>query len=461
MDSTRNTRASLGRDTQPIAFQPLPPVAPNSLIYYRGPDIDMASARWIKDLISASGISSAVIEHEESQGAARAQLAGALRRLDGDGQLMLDMHGLHEANHHVVEAGIDTRHAMPTVELLAWALRNMKRPSSASGLPVLHLISCHIGTMRREIVPGTPLWRSAYFVLYSGKKDTSSGQFASSLKTMLRYLQHCKERQRQADPLRMFLLAGMCRGDCMTLLGGELSGPVSWHAPKRPTDFVRGAGFADNLDACADDLDRLAQAARTTLPEEEALVPSANEAMADIFHTRLARDDGPALNILLRRRPDLRDLPCGDGKLPMHFAATDHACAAVSQLALKGACISERDADGNTALILAATQEIDPADIPRAKKMLEQLIALGADPNEVDGRGYSALLCAVEARRADAVEVLLEQGANHHVRHGDVSPLTIARANKDVRIIALLAAADMRARTASRTRLPQAGGSGE
>lgn len=450
MDSTRNTRSSLVHDTQPVVFQPLPAEAPNSLIYYRGPDIDMASANWIKGMIMDTGIGSVVIEHAQSQASARAQLAGALKRLSADGHLMLDMHGLQEGNHHVVEAGIDMRRAMPTVDLLSWALRKIKRPPSASSLPVLHLISCHVGTVRRELVPGSPLWRSAYFVLYAGKQDICSVQFASALKTTLRYLQHCRERQQVPDPLRMFLLAGMCRGDCITLLGGELSGPVTWHAPKRPEDFLRGTGFADNLDACADDLDRLALAARMTRPEEEALVPSVGEAVADIFYTRIARDDGPALNTLLRRHPALRDLRSGEGMLPMHYAALDHACSAVSQLALKGAQVSARDAKGDTALILAATQDIDSADVPRAKKMLEHLIGLGANPNEADARGYSVLLCAVEARRADAVEVLLAHGADHHFSHGGVSPLALARANKDVRIIALLAAADMRARASAR-----------
>ncbi len=78
--------------------------------------------------------------------------------------------------------------------------------------------------------------------------------------------------------------------------------------------------------------------------------------------------------------------------------------------------------------------------------MLEHLIGLGADPNEVDGRGYSVLLCAVEARRADAVEVLLAHGADHQFSHGGLSLPGIARANRDVRIIALLAAASMRSR---------------
>lgn len=456
MDSTGHTRPQRVRDTQPLNFQPLPAATPNHLIYYRGPDIDAASAQWIKNLITDSGLSSEVIEHEQSRTSARTQLASAIRRLEVDGQLMLDMHGLHEGKHHVVDAGIDGRAAMPTVDLLAWALQKMKRPAAASNLPVLHLMSCHGGTVRRDVVPGSPLWRSAYFVLYAGKKDICAEQFASSLRTTLRYLQYCKERLQAPDPLRLFLLAGMCRGDCMTLLGGELSGPVTWHAPKQPDEFRRSGSFADSLEACADDLDRLALAARMTAPQEEALVPSADETVADIFHTRLARDDGPALNTLLRRHPELRDLRCRAGMLPLHYAALDHACAAVTQLALKGAQLSARDANGDTALILAASQEIEPADVPRAKKMLEHLIGLGADPNEVDGRGYSVLLCAVEARRADAVEVLLAHGADHQFSHGGLSLPGIARANRDVRIIALLAAASMRSRV-----VPQDGSANE
>ncbi len=237
MDSTGHTRPSLVRDTQPLAFQPLPAATPHGLIYYRGPDIDATSAQWIKDLIAHSGLSSEVIEHEQSQASARRQLASALARLTADGQLILDMHGLHEGAHHVVDAGIDERRSMPTVDLLSWALQKMKRPAAARHLPVLHLMSCHGGTVRREVVPGSPLWRSAYFVLYAGKKDVCAEQFASSLRTTLRYLQYCKERLQAPDPLRLFLLAGMCRGECMTLLGGELSGPVTWHAPKRPEEF--------------------------------------------------------------------------------------------------------------------------------------------------------------------------------------------------------------------------------
>jgi len=97
----------------------------------------------------------------------------------------------------------------------------------------------------------------------------------------------------------------------------------------------------------------------------------------------------------------------------MNIVWNENAVQGVERLLARGADVNQRDASGTTALMLAAPQGSLP--------LVRLLLAKGADPNLVNARGESALSCARYYHHSEAVTVLLEHGAKE-----DLSPQAVA-----------------------------------
>jgi ankyrin len=91
------------------------------------------------------------------------------------------------------------------------------------------------------------------------------------------------------------------------------------------------------------------------------------------------------------------------GATPLHRAATD--AAKVRLLIEHGAEVNARSLLDNTPLILAARRH-------GAAPVLEQLIARGADVNDANRHGITALMAAAAADDIESVRLLLRHGAN-------------------------------------------------
>lgn len=409
---------------------------PSNFIYYRGPGTGSGQVEWLTMKLSGSRMSRAMIQYQSAPEAAGAQLALSLRRLESGGQVYFDIHGGIRQT-HVVWAGIHQDAVIPTTTLMSWALAEIGARDAVR--PVFHFSSCHAKALCNEVKPGSALWKAAYCIIYSSKRETSLAHYSASMSAALGYLERCKERQLTPDPLKLFQLAGMRRGDCMTLLGGELEGPVSFHAPKGPEDLRADTRVSGHVQASESDLALLADHALSA--EDFSLLPPVEVAVADMLQARLARDDAWTVRSILLTRPHLRDAVDNCGFSPLHSCAMMYAVTSAHYLVSIGADVSVRDPDGFTPLLFTVMNEADDEKINKADEMVDLLLEAGADPNETDNSGRSALMWAVEAKRAGAVAKLLRHKADPHYQHEGVTALAIARKNKDTRTIALLFAA--------------------
>ena len=62
--------------------------------------------------------------------------------------------------------------------------------------PFIHILSCEAKALADEIKPGTPLWQSGWFILYSSSKTTSLNHLGYSLEVTASYLELCKASRR-------------------------------------------------------------------------------------------------------------------------------------------------------------------------------------------------------------------------------------------------------------------------
>ena len=99
---------------------------------------------------------------------------------------------------------------------------------------------------------------------------------------------------------------------------------------------------------------------------------------------------------------------------PLHQAATYGSVEAADRLLAAGADPDARDVDGETPLHRAA---FNLRDSPSGSDMVKHLIEGGADPDLADSqRGRTPLNLAAVMDNQDAIEPLLEAGANTHIQ---------------------------------------------
>jgi hypothetical protein len=424
MIPTSRTHLSPPKETQPVHYQALPP-SETKLLYCTGPDIDSDSSQWLRQMMISTGMPLQTMRSQANQARAGQHVSQALRELASDGQVFLDMHGLYSDKHRV-RSGWAGSEVSPTGEMLMRLVQqlpqaeNSKNGSHDGAKPVFHLISCQSGGLRNDLQPGTPSWRAAYVITYANKKGSSSvTQYSSAFTVVMRYLQRCQQSQQAVNPIKLFLLAGLRRGDCMSLLGGELHQALVWHAPKAAADLDDSNDCFSSLRGDPADVARLIDLVDTLSHEERALLPPLQQATKDIFAARLSRHDKASMRSILRTERDLIRQADVLGDCPVHHAVEDNSPQDVNFLLLNGASLKDKTVDGFTPLMLMA----------QAGKieMLEHLLDLGADPNELHASGNSVLMLAIRAGNLLAVSLLLARGADPHYHYGVDSVLSVAR----------------------------------
>jgi ankyrin repeat protein len=97
---------------------------------------------------------------------------------------------------------------------------------------------------------------------------------------------------------------------------------------------------------------------------------------------------------------ELDDRSCLDGHTPLIRAVMSDDIEAVRYLIAKHADVQCMNADGRTPLTLASTEA-----------MASMLLAHGAEPNQTDEHGRTALSYAVERRAQALIRLFLDQGA--------------------------------------------------
>jgi hypothetical protein len=414
------------------------------LLFYRGPGIDSSAADHLQQFISDSGIKFGHVRCENPSSPAWVLALMQILRLSPGGHAIFNLHGLINGQ-HLVKAGMYPGHPLDStlnvLSSLQYQTHALTMAPAVSDRPSFHFISCGIGSFRNELIPGSIQWKSSWVFLYSGKRMVScTEQQMQALKSGIRYLRLCDRQERRADPVKFFILAGLRRGDCMTLLGGDLEGPVTWHAPKDLADLETPERVAELLDAHPKDLARFAKAMRDLTDEEIHLLPPVEDSLEDILFSRVAHKDHIGVGNIIATRPDFAKMRALCKLNLLLLAVIVHHPGMVDLLLRSGAHEIPKDTVINSPFIYSLTMGILPGKIASMIKIMELFINYGSDPNECNTSGAPALICAIQANRADAVEVLLAHQARPDATFEDKSALQFAIDGGNTKIINLLKA---------------------
>lgn len=421
------------------AQTPLPTI---KLLFYRGPGINLHAAEHLQQFIEDTGIKFAEVRCENPFAPVWSLTSMLMGSLSPGGHAIFNMHGFNQGQ-HFVNAGICPAHP---IELTLNVLSNLQQRThtlamapAVSDRPSFHFISCGIGSFRNEFIPGSTQWKSSWVFLYSGKRMISfTEQQMQALKSGIRYLRLCDQQDRRTDPVKFFILAGLCRGDCMTLLGGDLEGPVTWHAPKELADLETPERVADLLDAHPKDLARFAKAMRDLAEEEKHLLPPVHASLEDLLVSRVAHKDIAGVGKIIAAYPDFFKVRAQCKLHLLNCALFSPHPGMVDLLLRSGALATPKNTAFESPFILAVSRLIPPDKIASMIKIMELFIKYGSDPNECNLNGVPALICAIAANRSDAVEVLLARGAKADAMFKDKSALQFATDLGNTKIIHLL-----------------------
>ena len=323
--------------------------------------------------------------------------------------LMLNVHGRSNGSKgqrsHRFVAGSSERREFFTKQWLEKLLCPSAEAINSETIPFVHVLSCRSKALAEEIKPGTPLWKSGWFILYSSTKVTSVNHFGASLEVMASYLQLCESNDVQAHPLTLFYLAGLARGDCMTLLGGNLQLPLTLHAPKSQRDLERSRSIklceGNTLDKA-----RLLLAGIELSSHESSLLPDPNDdfLLAQLLATRIERGDMVAVKKIVKDNPKLLNHQQVVGTLPLATIVKNNDPEQMKWMLNQGANINATDSDGYSLLFFALEFQ--------NTSMLEFLLSNGANPNCPNHESITPLIAAIANGRTKAAELLIKYGAD-------------------------------------------------
>ncbi len=425
-------------ETQPIAARAIK----TRFVTLYGSEMEDATVAFIERLLSGSSLLPKVVDASKLTAAEAVKAVAS--DLDRKGHLLLCVHGVTAgiaglenyapANEHFSTVSDVCRSTIPTDTLIQMVVDELGiKPSridaGRSSLPFIYLFSCHSRAVSQQIDPDDELWRRAHLLILSSSHQTNLLSYGQAISGAIAYVDHCQRTLQEVDPLKLFFFAGFSRGDCITLMGGRLSAPLVWHAPKSEKDQCR----LDTVSGSAEDLQRFHEAVSTLSATEWRLLPK--PLLSEVLCNRITHDDAEGLRRLLQAHPELRDAPARFDARPLLFAAEMLAEDCVAELLAAGADPNTRDADGKTALMECVRYET------WAEGCMDVLLRYGADPNLQDDAGKTALILACRERHDKAMQRLLQHGAQVNIQEVQgFSPITYAAKQGDVKALSLLLA---------------------
>ncbi len=406
-------------------------------IYLYDKEIDPNSVKFCKRIAKLSHLQTHVLEFDSAKASISAvgELFG--KHKEKSNHLLVHVHGHStgvkglRSHRFTLDADTPTERENVTREWLEnLLLHNSDTPqaSTTKEKPFIHVLSCTAKVLADEIKPGTPLWQSGWFILYSSTKTTSLNQMGYSLEATASYLELCNSKDVQADPLTLFYLAGMARGDCLTLLGGDLQQPLTLHAPKSLHDLEHVSSIK-LLEGSPPDKARILLAGIELSREERSLLPSSNDEglIVQLLAARVKREDKKAIKNILKSNSKLINRPQIVGTLPLASVVENNNPYMLLWMLKQGANINATDIDGNTALFSA----ISLNDTFLLKFLLEHK----ADPNCPNHENVTPLFIAIDNDKTQAAELLIQYGADiTYIDDGD-TPLTLAVSKGQLSIV--------------------------
>lgn len=426
-------RRALPRETQPLELRALRP----RFVALYDDGLSDQSLRFIEKLLINRSFAGELINGSGLTAAQAIEKVSA--KLGKEGHFLICAHGVNrrsthrpdKVTHHLcLESEAPTSTPTKSIvrmlvdQLHAKAVRN-DQPGRT--LPFVYLYSCHAGTLRRQIKPGSNLWKQANILIFSGTQRTSILSSGNSMAGAIAYVDHCQRTLRAVDPMKLLFFAGINRGDCVTLMGGELQAPLVWHAPKSEKDQQH----IDNLSGEGKDKQRFAEVVGQLSAAERRLLPEAS--LMEVLYNRISKDDSLRLRALLAAHPELLHEVSPLGESLLMIAAEMQSSACLLELLEAGSDPNQQNMHGETPLM--ETVRYDTCQL----RDVERLLDWGADLNFANTEGYTALMLACERGHIDAVRLLIKRGANLHLQEkGGYAALMSAVLSKDSAIVALL-----------------------
>lgn len=296
---------------------------------------------------------------------------------------------------------------VPTKTLLASLVNQLGTATAHASrsnreLPFIYLFSCGAGSLRDEISPDSEIWKRANLMIFAGKRSTSMHSSAKSFTGAVTYVDHCQRNNEPVEPMKLLFLAGVNRGDSVTFMGGELSAPLVWRAPKS----IKDQSNIWNLRGNPEDISRFGQTTGTLLPEEFDCLPQASP--LEVLYNRMQRNDTERARAMLEKQPELANMTTVSGTSPITDAIICGSSTFVRMLLEAGADSNTSSDNGDTPLIVAMC---NPKRAPKIEDV-ELLIRHGADPNRQNEDGVTALIAACNAGHTKGAAALLKGGAN-------------------------------------------------
>ena len=380
-----------------------------TFVYLYDKEIDPNSIKFCTRIAKISHLQNHVLEFGTAKNTITAVHHHLRTTSKQSSHLMLNVHGRSNGSKgqrsHRFVAGSSERREFFTKQWLEKLLCPSAEAINSETIPFVHVLSCRSKALAEEIKPGTPLWKSGWFILYSSSKVTSVNHFGASLEVMASYLQLCESNDVQAHPLTLFYLAGLARGDCMTLLGGDLQQPLTLHAPKSQRDLER----TESIKLCEGntlDKARLLLAGIELSSHESSLLPDPNDdfLIAQLLATRIERGDMVAVKKIVKDNPKLLNHQQVVGTLPLATIVKNNDPEQMKWMLNQGANINATDSDGYSLLFFALEFQ--------NTSMLEFLLSNGANPNCPNHESITPLIAAIANGRTKAAELLIKYGAD-------------------------------------------------
>jgi len=402
------------------------------------PEVLLSSQRKI---LSSCGLNLISIGPGEQAESAKTLIDNLALHLTHGANLLMHIHGqLATNNQHKLMFKESAESHASTANFLEQLLKQAKklqasRQQTHLPLPILYVMSCEAGVLTDEILPNSPVWNSAYIILYAGSKPILAHHYDAALASAAAYISHCVKHDSPVDPMRLFYLAGSRRGDGMRLLGGDLQAPLVLNAPKIAGDLTP-AGMGRRLKGSANDIADFFLSAIETSAEEQQLAASRRQAIVELLDTRIQRRDLVGVNRLLSERPASINPPVSAKVVPIVLALCwstgPNEEAKMIVEAILDKCVDLRQT-GPTGYgpVLASITHRDPL-------LLQRLLLRGANPNEKDWVGETPLWVATYHQFHAGIKLLLNFGADiDYSRYGDTA-LKLAVRRGDIIAVELL-----------------------
>lgn len=348
-------------------------------ILLHGSDVSPMAISVFEKLVNDRTMPSSIIDASRLlEGQTVRQIASQI--LPGD-HLLINAHGTvnltqgddtsptHKLKLAKQDAPVPTRTALSEIVSQLGAATARTRRSEGE-LPFIYLLSCNAGSLRDEISPDSELWKRANLMIFAGKRPTSLETSTQSVTGAITYVHHCERNNQPVDPMKLLYFAGASRGDSVTLMGGKLTAPLVWHAPKSTNDQCH----IWNLRGDQEDVNRFGHSTGTLKREELECLPPASP--MEVMCNRLIRNDSASGKAMLAAHPELLLMKTSDG-ISLITASIALQTSDFSRMLLveAGADANALSPDGGTPLIHAM---LDTAGAPKIED-LELLLQHGAD----------------------------------------------------------------------------------